>query len=240
MAPFHIRRRSPGFTLIELLVVISIVALLIAMLMPAIKRAREVARQVQCASSLRQLYVGTAAFIDENDQLLPDAYPTLNSWLFKVVMEIMNIERNVETAFWCPSEDQLSLAVAWDEPSTRSYGMNDWGSSNSLRLCGVVLDEIHDPSQVYLYTDTTRRYLGGGVDAWSSPTHFGGRQHENANFLNYRHFENVNMGYADGHVRTPDLEPGPYDRHNPFGEVLPWVRVGETDVVPWNSVRCND
>ena len=48
-------RAQPAFTLIELLVVISIVALLIALLMPAIKRAREVARLVQCTSNERQI-----------------------------------------------------------------------------------------------------------------------------------------------------------------------------------------
>ena len=63
-----------AFTLIELLVVISIVALLIAMLLPAVKRARGVARQVQCSSSLRQLYIGTASYLEASNNVLPDAY----------------------------------------------------------------------------------------------------------------------------------------------------------------------
>lgn len=58
----HQTAASPGgFTLVELLVVIGIVAVLIAILMPMLARAREDARRVQCASNLHQFYVATLA-----------------------------------------------------------------------------------------------------------------------------------------------------------------------------------
>ena len=63
--------RPRGFTLIELLVVISIVALLIALLMPAIKRARETARQAVCISNMHQMLIGLHGYAADNRGFFP-------------------------------------------------------------------------------------------------------------------------------------------------------------------------
>ncbi|MBI4024140.1 MAG: prepilin-type N-terminal cleavage/methylation domain-containing protein [Verrucomicrobia bacterium] len=76
------RNSIEGFTLIELLVVVAIISILAALLMPALKSARESARAVQCLNNLKQ--IGTAAFIyaDDNDgRNIECGQPHVSSWV---------------------------------------------------------------------------------------------------------------------------------------------------------------
>ena len=70
----HVQPVIRGFTLIELLVVISIIALLIAMLLPSLERARKAAETVLCANNLKQIGIAVLNYESQYGHLPPAAY----------------------------------------------------------------------------------------------------------------------------------------------------------------------
>ena len=99
--------KKRGFTLIELLVVIAIIAVLMGILMPALSRVREQARQQSCGTRVRQHVLGLLMYADDNNSKLPKA-PGVGAWLQDV--SINTVQRLLDSGmkqemFYCPSNE---------------------------------------------------------------------------------------------------------------------------------------
>ena len=130
--PFELRQRD-HFTLVELLVVIAIIAMLAALLLPALQSAKEEAKRAICLSQLRQCYLGASSYADDHDGNMATTYSPTNMLTNVVAMS----ERiggyggapNSNTGWWylvtaydyIPLKVTLCPGMDWSTPNRGGY-----------------------------------------------------------------------------------------------------------------------
>jgi len=208
--------RSGGFTLVELLVVIGVISVLVALLLPALSRAREQARATACASNVRQIYQAVLMYAGENSGHLPlMGLPGHHEpWLGVTVQDfgrydyaegslwrfVSASQAAREALFMCPS-DEPPLLTGWQgsgaypAPYVRnfSYNFND-DLAGPQRFPGIRRAE-----HKMIVLEQEAPMLPFGNIAIAGPTEMPW-----VRVLATRHSGRCNAGFGDGHVERFD------------------------------------
>ena len=232
----HSTRRAPGFTLIELLVVIAIIAILAALLLPALTAAKGKAKATGCISNLRQLALGWRMYADENNGTLavnlPYSGAANRSWVnadFTTNSAAATNQANITQGLIYPSVQNVKVYhCPADEtqvrgaPTILSYSMNGWMGSRTMSQSpyasvNAAFRTFVREAEISAISAASRLWVLGDEDAstlndgWSLVTM--DDQKPFASFPGVRHAHGGGMNFADGHtqifkLRDPASSPG--------------------------------
>lgn len=207
MRPISPKRNCSAFSLIELLVVIAIIAILAAMLLPALGRAKTRAHNTVCLNNLRQLGIAVRTYSDENNNRMPSAeiLPTQPIDPAKPLSRICDVlapylgktagtNENTTTVFKCPKDD------------VNLFGLEGSSYEWNAELNGRRIDETKTAKLIMVWQEN-------GAPAQSTNMVLRFPPETTPLLLDYEDFHprlpksGKNVVYMDGHVAVLDVLP---------------------------------
>ena len=195
------------FTLIELLVVIAIIAILAAMLLPALQQARNSAQGAACRNNLKQIGIALDSYCGDFDDYYPNRYPNVVNGMSKYVEGLLVQLKYLPGTTISPANNRESL-TAWSSVigcplqrlahnwglKDRTYGFND-----------AVFKYNNSIYQNIKRNQITNRICGLVMDGNWTGTSFSGEVKSNGKQPEHIHNKNFNVLYANGSVNATSI-----------------------------------
>jgi prepilin-type N-terminal cleavage/methylation domain-containing protein/prepilin-type processing-associated H-X9-DG protein len=189
------RRRNPAFTLIELMAVIALLAIIVALLVPAVTKARDKVRTTECSNNIRQVMIATFLYLEGNDEIFPPQHVALGALAYypdrvETITRYGNYQCYIEPyaesfeVFMCPASHQTEpkARFAYDYGANTLMDTQNVGLFNNRMINGI---KQSAPDWAYI-ADTNYQWIQKTAP-WR---------------VEARHLRQVNVGYLDGHAST--------------------------------------